>query len=38
MMQESGGMMALTDIYCRVNRARGMEVGIIYMSISLIRR
>jgi ESCRT-II complex subunit VPS36 len=24
--QEVGGMMALTDIYCRVNRARGLEL------------
>ncbi|XP_072040761.1 vacuolar protein-sorting-associated protein 36-like [Amphiura filiformis] len=25
-IEESGGMMALTDIYCRINRARGMEL------------
>lgn len=24
--QEQGGMMALTEVYCLVNRARGMEV------------
>lgn len=24
--QERGGMMALTEVYCLVNRARGMEV------------
>lgn len=24
--QEVGGMMALTDAYCRVNRARGLEL------------
>lgn len=24
--QECGGIMTLTDVYCRVNRARGMEV------------
>lgn len=24
--QEYGGIMTLTDVYCRVNRARGMEV------------
>jgi ESCRT-II complex subunit VPS36 len=24
--QEVGGMMALTDVYCRVNRARGLEL------------
>lgn len=25
-IEESGGMMTLTDVYCRVNRARGMEL------------
>lgn len=25
-IKESGGMMTLTDVYCRVNRARGMEL------------
>ncbi|KAJ8873603.1 hypothetical protein PR048_024421 [Dryococelus australis] len=25
-VQEVGGMMALTDVYCRVNRARGLEL------------
>jgi ESCRT-II complex subunit VPS36 len=25
-IEESGGMMALTDVYCRVNRARGLEL------------
>ncbi|XP_059143919.1 vacuolar protein-sorting-associated protein 36-like [Physella acuta] len=25
-IMESGGMMTLTDVYCRVNRARGMEL------------
>lgn len=25
-LKEAGGMMALTDVYCRVNRARGMEL------------
>ncbi|XP_077984316.1 vacuolar protein-sorting-associated protein 36-like [Glandiceps talaboti] len=25
-IKENGGMMALTDVYCRVNRARGMEL------------
>ncbi|XP_033100053.1 vacuolar protein-sorting-associated protein 36-like [Anneissia japonica] len=25
-IEESGGMMALTDVYCRINRARGMEL------------
>ncbi|KAK6976532.1 vacuolar protein-sorting-associated protein 36 [Biomphalaria glabrata] len=25
-IQETGGMMTLTDVYCRVNRARGMEL------------
>ena len=25
-LQECGGIMTLTDVYCRVNRARGMEV------------
>lgn len=25
-IQDSGGMMTLTDVYCRVNRARGMEL------------
>ncbi|ESO92493.1 hypothetical protein LOTGIDRAFT_202604 [Lottia gigantea] len=25
-VEESGGMMTLTDVYCRVNRARGMEL------------
>lgn len=25
-LSESGGMMALADVYCRVNRARGMEL------------
>ena len=25
-LKESGGIMTLTDVYCRVNRARGMEV------------
>ena len=24
--QDSGGMMALPDIYCRINRARGFEL------------
>ena len=24
--QEEGGVMTLTDVYCRFNRARGMEV------------
>ena len=28
--QESGGMMTLTDIYCRVNRARGLEVNCFF--------
>lgn len=27
-LQERGGMMALTEVYCLVNRARGMEVHI----------
>ena len=26
LMQDEGGMMTLTDVYCRFNRARGMEV------------
>ncbi|CAG5120941.1 unnamed protein product [Candidula unifasciata] len=25
-IEESGGMMTLTDVYCRINRARGMEL------------
>ena len=25
--QDAGGMMTLTDVYCRFNRARGMEVS-----------
>lgn len=25
-IQEVGGMMALADVYCRVNRARGLEL------------
>ncbi|XP_030836739.1 vacuolar protein-sorting-associated protein 36 [Strongylocentrotus purpuratus] len=25
-VEESGGMMAITDVYCRINRARGMEL------------
>ncbi|XP_038055641.1 vacuolar protein-sorting-associated protein 36-like isoform X1 [Patiria miniata] len=25
-IEESGGMMALSDVYCRINRARGMEL------------
>lgn len=25
--QECGGMMTLTDVYCRINRARGVEVN-----------
>ncbi|KXJ19499.1 Vacuolar protein-sorting-associated protein 36 [Exaiptasia diaphana] len=25
-IQDEGGMMALTDVYCRFNRARGMEL------------
>lgn len=24
--QESGGVMTMTDVYCRINRARGIEV------------
>jgi len=26
--QEFGGMMTMSDVYCRVNRARGMEVSL----------
>lgn len=26
LMQECGGMMTLPDVYCRVNRARGLEL------------
>lgn len=25
-LQECGGMMTLSDVYCRVNRARGLEL------------
>ncbi|XP_072170830.1 vacuolar protein-sorting-associated protein 36-like [Diadema setosum] len=25
-VEENGGMMAITDVYCRINRARGMEL------------
>lgn len=25
-LQESGGMMSLADVYCRINRARGLEL------------
>ena len=28
-LSECGGMMTLADVYCRYNRARGMEVGLI---------
>ena len=28
--QEQGGIMTLTDVYCRVNRARGMEVVLFF--------
>ena len=27
--QECGGTMTLTDVYCRINRARGMEVSYV---------
>lgn len=27
-LSECGGMMTMADIYCRYNRARGMEVGV----------
>ena len=33
--QERGGMMALTEVYCLVNRARGMEVNSIYYRSNL---
>ncbi len=26
-LKECGGLMTLTDVYCRINRARGMEVS-----------
>ena len=26
LLQEAGGIMSLADVYCRFNRARGMEV------------
>lgn len=26
-IKDAGGMMTLTDVYCRVNRARGLEVN-----------
>jgi len=27
-IEEMGGMMALTDVYCRINRARGSKVNL----------
>lgn len=30
--QERGGIMSLTEVYCLVNRARGMEVRMAYFS------
>ena len=29
LFQEFGGLMTLTDVYCRMNRARGMEVSLV---------
>lgn len=29
--QDAGGILALTDVYCRVNRARGLEVISIFL-------
>lgn len=31
MMAENGGIMALTDVFCAVNRARGFDVGVKMM-------
>lgn len=28
-LQECGGIMTLTDVYCRINRARGMAVSVV---------
>lgn len=36
-VQEAGGIMTLADVYCRFNRARGMEVCMctVYIGICL---
>lgn len=30
-LSECGGIMTLADVYCRYNRARGMEVGLCHI-------
>uniref|UniRef100_A0A3Q2ZTW7 Vacuolar protein-sorting-associated protein 36 n=1 Tax=Kryptolebias marmoratus TaxID=37003 RepID=A0A3Q2ZTW7_KRYMA len=32
-LEERGGMMALTEVYCLVNRARGMEVKLTFLTL-----
>lgn len=35
--QERGGIMSLTEVYCLVNRARGMEVSTEYLDLLLLK-